>query len=518
MRDLQQQIKVLNEVSNLIIRSPNCSCIINDVFEIVLNDWPAEIALLLLKGGENKLRVFTSVNFGQKSLASHYPGEYFVKSLAGDWDLQRCNIKGKLIEFAEDGEKFLFSCPFWMENKVVGSFALIGKADQCPSKEESVILQMVFNKIALSLEKELIKERYNTSQSCFTSILDSLSIGIILTNGDYVTYTNVFMKMLLKSETIARNLEDFFQQIIRQSTNPSTVAIYFETSRSIKRGCYTFEIETDDKRYLKFTKFDVLSPLDEVICFGYMVTDITQTKETEKLKNELVAIVSHELRTPLTSIKGMVSSLLRTDVEWDKETEKGFLEDVCAECDRLNGLINRLLDLSKINGGVLQLEKEYITIEKFINRFKNKIVERLFSQENITFKIENGSAIVEIDEEKIQQVLVNLIENAIKYSQPKVKIEINIATQGDVVVFAVKDNGNGISKNVIDRVFDKFYRDHKKNGFGSGLGLAICKGFIDAHGGTIWVKSHVGEGSTFYFTLPLKKVGGDIFESTNISG
>jgi len=512
---LDQNDNILNSFSDLLVRSPSCSCVLKDLLETVVNNWHANIGMILIKDHQDNLRPLALINKTNIELKIKFAARDFHEHLSGLVNIQACLITDSQIEFKEDGDMFIFSCPLWIENKIIGILSLCGMAEYLPKKEDIAILQVITNQISLSLEKELAVEKNNTQQYCFNSVLDSLTEGIAIVNVNKIIYSNSLIRRMLKcGVNVNINLEDFFNCVINISKEPFKTQIYLETCRVVEKETYTFEIETKDNSYMKFTKFHILSPGKELLSFGFLVSDITKHKEADKLKNDLMAIVSHELRTPLTSIKGNVSSLLRKDVMWTDEMKDDFLNDIYDECNRLNMLIEKILDISKINAGVLKLQKELIRIDKLLNKFNLKIVNRLFQRQEINFDINNGTDILEIDEEKIQQVLVNLIDNAVKYGEGDVKIKIGVRREDDMVLFSVADNGPGIAQDVLDKIFQKFYQVNNSshaNNLGSGLGLAICKGFVQAHGGTIWVGSTLGKGSTFYFTLPLKKEGGEVF-------
>lgn len=510
MKGLEQQDDILNRCSNLLVRSPSCSCVLNELLETVITNWQADVGMILIKDYQDNLRPLAWINKTNTKLNKVFPVYDFSETFKGFVNIGKCIIIDNQIKFEEDGNMFIFSCPLWIENKIIGILAFCGMSDYVPPKEDIAILKVLTNQISLSLEKELAIEKNSTLKYCFNSVLDSLTEGIALVNGNKMIYSNSLIRRMLKCEIDAnKSLEDFFNCVINISKEPLKTQIYLETCKAVERETYSFEIETNNNIYLKFTKFHILLPGNELLNFGFLVSDITKHKEMDKLKNDLLAIVSHELRTPLTSIKGNVSSLLRKDVIWDGEMKDNFLNDIYDECNRLNIIIEKLLDISKITGGVLKLQKEIIRIDKFFNKFSSNIANRLFQRADLIFDIKNGSDIIEIDEEKIQQVLVNLIDNALKYGgSTDVKIKTSVRREGDILLFSVEDNGPGIPQNVLDKVFQKFYQVNntfQSRNLGSGLGLAICKGFVEAHGGTIWVRSTLGKGSTFYFTLPLKE-------------
>ncbi len=229
-------------------------------------------------------------------------------------------------------------------------------------------------------------------------------------------------------------------------------------------------------------------------------------EEVDRLKSALLAAVSHDLRTPLASIKASATSLLQDDVQWDTVTQREFLTAIDEETDRLARLVSNLLDLTRIQGGALKPEKEWNEIGEVIGSVTDRLGP-LLQMHPLVVTIAPDVPPVACDFVEIAQVLTNLIENAAKYSDAGTQIVVTAARDGQDVRVQVRDHGFGIPADDLPRVFDTFYRVRREGRArrisGTGIGLAICKGFIEAHGGTIGAISVVGQGSTFTFTLPL---------------
>lgn len=238
-----------------------------------------------------------------------------------------------------------------------------------------------------------------------------------------------------------------------------------------------------------------------------VLRDITAFHQVEIMKTEFVANVSHELKTPLTSIKGFVETLLDGALD-EPETAKHFLEIISDETDRLNRLINDILSLSAIEAKRRELNRVSLNLEKLINETVS-ILSPQASEKNLEINININHPLeeVEADEDMIGQVLINLIDNAVKYTQKGGTVSISAQTQKDRVKVAVADTGIGIPIDSIPRLFERFYRVDKARSRemgGTGLGLAIVKHILELHHGKIEVDSIVGKGSTFTFYLPLK--------------
>ena len=235
-----------------------------------------------------------------------------------------------------------------------------------------------------------------------------------------------------------------------------------------------------------------------------VIHDITEIRRLERMRSDFVANVSHELKTPLTSIKGFVETLLEGALE-DKENNRNFLSIIQDQAERLNNLINDLLELSHIESREVSLKTEDLYLCKLFEvvalGFKSKI-----KKKNIEIKNELAdSMIIKADKEKIEQVVINLIDNAIKFNKDNGSIRIFSEGLGDRIKIIVEDSGAGIPEKDIPRIFERFYRVDKARSRelgGTGLGLSIVKNIIELHEGSVGVESTEGLGSKFFFLLP----------------
>lgn len=227
---------------------------------------------------------------------------------------------------------------------------------------------------------------------------------------------------------------------------------------------------------------------------------------SDELKSALLSAVSHDLRTPLASIKASATTLLQRDVEWPEEDRRELLEAIDEETDRLNQLVANLLDLSRIESGALRPEFDWYNLDEVIQEAVDRAAP-LLGQHSLELAIENDLPLMRLDYVEIVQVLINLLQNAAKYSPDGTGIWLSAAQVGQVVEVAVRDEGIGIPAGEEERIFDKFYRvESPHRTIGSGIGLAICKGFVEAHGGRIWAERNPERGTTFWFTLPVVRL------------
>lgn len=234
-------------------------------------------------------------------------------------------------------------------------------------------------------------------------------------------------------------------------------------------------------------------------------------RETEKLQTALLNSISHDLRTPLVSIVGALSSLQEDDQEAlyqaDPDNRRSLVDNALAEAERLNRLVGNLLDMTRIEAGALKVKQELCDVPDLIGAALERLDRRL-SHCPLTIDVPPDMPLVAMDFVLMEQVLVNLLDNALKYSLPGAPVEVRARVVGVEAHLEVADRGFGIPAEDLSRVFDKFYRVQQPvNVSGTGLGLAICNGIVEAHGGRMWVENRAGGGALVGVALPLPARG-----------
>jgi two-component system sensor histidine kinase KdpD len=226
--------------------------------------------------------------------------------------------------------------------------------------------------------------------------------------------------------------------------------------------------------------------------------------ETEQLRNALLSSVSHDLRTPLAVVTGAASALLDPHGPTENAARHELLSTIHEEAERLNRLVRNLLDMTRLDAGALKMNKEFQPLEEVVGSALNRMEDRLVGRE-VTTTLPDDLPLVPLDSVLIEQVLINLLENATKYTPPGTAITISASAGDDSVEIVVADHGPGVPREDAERVFDKFFRRRESEGGGVGLGLTICRGIITAHGGKIWLDDREGGGAAFHFTLPTER-------------
>lgn len=226
-------------------------------------------------------------------------------------------------------------------------------------------------------------------------------------------------------------------------------------------------------------------------------------QETEKLQTALLNSISHDLRTPLVSITGALSSLREDEALLDEDARRSLIETAGEEAGRLNRLVSNLLNMTRLEAGVLRIHKEACDLQDVIGASLAHLGDRLGDRQ-VVVNAETGQTLVPMDMVLIVQVLANLLDNALKYSEPETPIEVQAVVTDTEACISVADRGVGIPSEDLERVFDKFYRVKRSGATrGVGLGLSICKGIVEGHSGRIWAENRPGGGTVVRFTLPL---------------
>lgn len=357
--------------------------------------------------------------------------------------------------------------------------------------DEIGFLAQTFNNIADQLEIRIIDSLDKKNK--LEAILESMESGVIaIDNNENIILINSYSQKLfdLKEDNIGKKISDCI--------------IDYDLINFIREipeiGTKEVKLFHPIERELRVKKSPIINYLNNSIGIVITVQDITDIKRLENMRSEFVANVSHELKTPLTSIKGFSETLRYVD---DSETKNKFLDIIDKESERLTNLINDILILSNIEN-IHKMESEYFNPGDVIENVLDMVKSQAYKKSIIIKYNDCFNSEILGSKDKFHQLAVNLIENAIKYSNENGIVKIDLTLEEQYFVFKVKDNGIGIPKNDIPRIFERFYRvDKSRSTRGTGLGLAIVKHIVKLFNGEISVKSKAGIGSTF--TVKIKK-------------
>ncbi|KUK66240.1 MAG: Multi-sensor signal transduction histidine kinase [Parcubacteria bacterium 34_609] len=348
------------------------------------------------------------------------------------------------------------------------------------------------------LRRSAVDERNKTM-----AIIENLTDGVILLNKkkqiEIINSPAAELLNISKKEVIGR----CFVDLLDIENIPEIKKILIDKDRI--KNIYREEVTTLDGLHLEITSVLLKDEIEEK-GFLIIIHDVTKEKLIEKIKTEFISVAAHQLRTPLSTIKWTIRMILDGDVGEISEEQRELLEQTYISNERMIRLINDLLDVSRIEEGRLLYNQEDAQMEDVLDSVVENSQE-MIRNKNVVLEInKKETPKVRIDKEKIGVVIQNLLENAVKYTEPGGKIKITLDNDEKNVIFKIEDSGVGIPKSQQDRIFTKFFRAENVTRMetdGTGLGLYTIKNIVRAHKGQIWFESEENKGTTFYFTIPI---------------
>jgi len=350
------------------------------------------------------------------------------------------------------------------------------------SKDEIGKLADAFAKMAKNIKMYISELEFEKQK--LERILQNMSDGVVAINSkNEIIHINESANKFLKGR-----VEDFVNKMKKESDSDAEVTIYTTDDLTLEVSKATFIDSYMNRGFI------------------FIIHDITQQAKLDNMRKQFVANVSHELRTPITTIKTYSETLLDVD---DDETKRQFLSVIIKECDRMTRLVSDLLYLSRLDSGENILNLEDVNLSELVRFVCEKLkIHAKKKKQTLSCSILQD-VVAMVDRDKIEQVLINLISNAVTYVQEGGEINVVLQKEEDKIKIIVKDNGPGIPEEDLPRIFERFYRVDKARSRelgGSGLGLSIADEIVKAHGGRILVESKVGSGTTFTVVLPAKSL------------
>jgi len=508
------ELSVLYELSNAISYTLNYDELLHLLIESlhVIIDYDYCASLLVTEEKNIKMVIKTNFKFGH-SLLEEIKNDLLRKFNAiSHQNIEISEEKG--IEFkVEIGENLLkeeekvkssFDVPLFIRDKVVGLLN-IGSLKPVDYPEETIkFLYTLANQASGAIER--LQAVISAEKSKMKVMVENMTEGVIMTDEkDELIILNPAAREILsfsKNEELdTAKLSQRFKeialfaswQILREEMNKS----------SIKE----INLLQPFERVIRIEMTTVKEKEDKNLGTLLILRDVTQERKIDQMKSDFVSLVSHELRTPLTAIRGAMDNLLDGITGEINDYQKNSLLIINRNIDRLSRMIEDLLDISRIEANKLELKKEATNLNlliKDIVLFLNEAA----SKKNITLFMDLTQDLLEVnlDSDRISQVITNLIGNAIKFTPENGVIKVISKIVDEGIQVEIIDNGVGIPSQDLEKIFDKFYQVRHPKGQkvkGTGLGLAICKGIIEKHNGRIWAESELGKGSKFSFVLPL---------------
>ncbi|MDQ0231011.1 two-component system histidine kinase PnpS [Metabacillus malikii] len=366
--------------------------------------------------------------------------------------------------------------------------------------DETGMLSQSINILARNLQD--MTRAQEMQQDRLQTLIENMGSGLILIDGrGYINLVNRAYKELFNVESAKFLYQLYYDAFSHQEINDLVEEIFMTEVKVRKQLQLPLQIEI---RHFEVYGAPIIGTNDEWKGIVLVFHDITELKKLEQMRKDFVANVSHELKTPITSIKGFSETLLDGALN-DIETAEYFLSIILKESDRLQTLVQDLLDLSKIEQQGFKLSIQKCDLKEILEDIHIILKSKAKEKEILlTFSIANDDLIVEGDIDRIKQIFINLINNALMYTPKDGAVHVEAKKQDGTVVITVSDNGIGIKTEEIPRIFERFYRVDRarsRNSGGTGLGLAIVKHLVEAHKGQINVQSKLGEGTSFIVSL-----------------
>ena len=339
------------------------------------------------------------------------------------------------------------------------------------------------------------------------SILDQLPHGVMVTDQEWrVRYLNRTLAQALNrpaGELLGEHLLVLAAQFSQKDSSGELLHWLAQLTRVPPQETMLHRVPvcTPERRFIRLRVQPYPSGLS-ASGYLFLITDATREGEIDEMKNEFVSVASHEMRTPMTSIKGSLELLLGGYAGELPAEATELLGISLTAVDRLVRLINDLLDISKIESGKMEFNLDRLDVNDCVRKSMRSL-RSLAEAHKVSIRAEQAENLPAVlaDRDRLEQVITNLLSNALKYSPPDSEVRIETRGVDNLVRVSVIDQGTGIAKENLEKVFDRFYQlaGSKK---GTGLGLTICRALVEQHRGRIWVESEFGRGSQFHFELP----------------
>jgi signal transduction histidine kinase len=535
-RDVTQQLaelQTLLETSNAVVASLDPQAVARTIIEQVQRLVDVQAVTFFVEDEQEGLRVLAtegrSTTFQPDFRLSPDDRESpSILALHSGHPVQMVAAEGKPFPPISHAEGFrsLLSIP--IISRHAGSVVLLvhRKRPQTFSPQEVDLLLTFANYATLAWEHAVLYERSDErlreiaqenkhlymrameEKQTLAAIMSSMSDGLILANvNGVILYANPGAQAIIEPLSFTLEGSDIMALHAALRGISAQPEEYSDVLAGIEQGATpTWVIETGEgaqKRSIRLQVFDVHAESGKISGSGLLLRDVTSEREIDQLKTTLLATIGHELRTPLSVIKGNASTLLQEDVTWTPDDQRHFIQIISAQADRLAQLVRDLLDLSRIEAGILLLHRCPRQLGELLEQALQQLDDAIPA---LSITLPEQLPYLDLDGPRIEVVLRNLLVNARAYGAGEV--HITARQEAGQVVVAVWNDGPGIAPEELPHIFERFYRAKhgiQRRSGGTGLGLAICKAFIEAHGGSIWAESSEHE-TTISFSLPVVPV------------
>ena len=419
-----------------------------------------------------------------------------------------------MSEPADAGVVSQMAMPIIHHSKTLGVIA-VGRPAVDYDEHDAKLLRLVATRLAVLIENSNLYHDVNARRERWEAVFRFTDEGIIIfdRNGVIVGFNPAATD--ITQWTTADALGKPFGSIVKTATVDNQTAGVSPLARVLGEGItlanseQLLESRNGGRVWTEISYSPIFDDSGSVTSGIAIIRNTQKDREIDEIKSDFISIVSHELRTPLTAIKGFLSMVIKNDFGSLNDKQSHYLTRVYQSNQRMINLVEDLLDVSYIESGKINLSINPVGLDSIVADVVTELAGKAQTND-ITVKMKKHTKLplVLADETRLHQIMLNLIDNSIKYSMPGSLVQIDCTIQGDELITTITDQGVGIGKGQIDRLFTKFgriYNPMSVQAGGSGLGLYIVKNLVESHGGRIWVTSQEGKGSKFRFSVPIAK-------------
>jgi PAS domain S-box-containing protein len=509
-----RQREYLLEISRALTAQLNLDELLQMVLEAATKILAGQAGLIALRGPDGSFTVRASYGLPQ-SLAPYF--EPLLTDIPDDVDRNRFRIPGladklsRVVTGLGLRLQQVVALPMSIRRELIGVLYVFRAYGTRFTADDRQVLGSFADQAAIAVHNAQLYERISQEKHRLDAILEYSADGVLILDAGHriVVFNRALARLAGWSAGDALGRQH--DEVIRWARLETEMSL----DTAVAGGwplpsAHPLYVEGDLRRRNGGTVsigvtyaplFDRASGLVNIIA---NVRDITRFREADEVKSTFISVISHELKTPVALIKGYADTLRRDDACWDPETTQESLTVIVEEADRLNQLIDNLLDASRLQAGALPLEMDQVALDALAARVARHLQIQTETHRIVT-DFPSDFPVVDGDPGRLEQVLNNLISNSIKYSPGGGGIEISGRALPDEVIISVADQGVGIPLVEQPRVFERFFRgvrERHQRTPGAGLGLYLSKAIVEAHGGRIWVESNPGEGTVFLFSIP----------------
>ncbi|MEO7617731.1 MAG: ATP-binding protein [Candidatus Saccharibacteria bacterium] len=410
---------------------------------------------------------------------------------------------------------FTLAVPVVHHSKTLGVVVVERQNDRY-LEHDAKLLRLVATRLAVLIENATLYHDVNSRRERWEAVFRFTEDGIVIfdRHGTIVGFNPAASDITQYhgSEALGKSFDQIIKTVAAESgTLEASKPLYRVIGEgvTIAKSEELIESRTGNRLWTEISYSPMFDDAGRVTSGIAIIRNIQKDREIEEIKSDFISIVSHELRTPLTAIKGFLSMILKQDFGPLSEKQNHYLSRVYQSNQRMIDLVEDLLESSYIESGKISLTINPVSMENIVGEVVSEVAGKGAAKQ-IMVKVnrQHRLPLVLADETRLHQILLNLVDNAIKYSNPETEVRIDFKVQADELITIVTDHGVGISGSQIERLFTKFgriYNPMSVQAGGTGLGLYIVKNLVESHGGRIWVTSREGKGSKFHFSLPIAK-------------